>query len=126
MKKNIKALIITILGVILIFALHYYGCFSRYNYFTAKIDIHSNNYKLIEIEIPFSIIYDERKIANKYNFSVINERVTIFVNYKIKGVKVYTNQMRKHIRSSLGEYRYKKYLHEMDSLNTEISKTVFH
>ncbi|MCX6239699.1 MAG: hypothetical protein NTY07_19505 [Bacteroidia bacterium] len=105
--------------IIIDLVLYYYGCLSKYNYFTASWDIRKGNYRSILMDPPYDYYIDEKKIASKYDIEIIYLKSSILINWQTKGVFIYNKYMKKAINKKLGAERYSKYLFELDSVAKE-------
>ena len=105
--------------VIIVIVLYYYGCLSKYNYFTANWDIRKGNYKIVLMDPPFYFYIDGKKIASKYDIEFIYLPSSILINWQTKGVFIYNDYMDKAIAEKLGAEMHRKYLFELDSVAKE-------
>jgi hypothetical protein len=117
-KNFLKVIVLTL---IIFVALLTNGFLSSYNYFTAKHEIRLNHFNKICIndsELRFMI---EKDVGLKYGFTV--ERV--FNEYNIKpinilGIRTYNRLMKQAFIRKNGEIMYKRYINELDSINSQI------
>lgn len=120
-RKKVILLIVSLL-VIAIF-LYHYGFFSRYNYFTAKLDIQRGNVQLISVDTDADGFFRVEYVARRYNIKMdLFEPVFLINNITDKGIDIYNQQMEKQIKINLGEKKYRKYQNELDSLYKELAK----
>lgn len=120
-KKKVILFVISF-SIIAIF-LYYYGFFSRYNYLTAKYDIQRGNVRIISVDSPADFYFPLESLRKKYNIKMEHcESVFLFNEIFHRGSDIYNNQMKKQIPILLGEKKYRKYLHELDSLRIEFAK----
>jgi hypothetical protein len=121
---KLKYFLTTILFLLAIILLYYFGIFSDYNFVSAKKDIKKGKYQFVLLEEDYDIYKDEKKIANKYGFDVLNIEYTFFNSHNNIGIKTYNKIMDEKIQEKIGREKYNKYLAEMDSLQKEILKFV--
>lgn len=92
-----------------------YGFISRYNFFTAKIDIMNNNPKMVTIGLPIFSNTELNVITKKYGFKNVN--FGCMVNQcELKGIDSYNAEIEKYLEKKNGVNWRTKYKKEIDSL----------
>ncbi|MGE5446981.1 MAG: hypothetical protein ACM3PR_01370 [Bacteroidales bacterium] len=123
MSRKKKVILLILSSLVIVIFLYHYGFFSRYNYLTAKVDIQKGNVQLILVDADADGFFREEYLARRYNIKMdLLDKVFLINNITNKGVAIYNQQMEKQIKMNLGEKKYRKYQHDLDSLYKEFAK----
>ena len=112
-KTSIIKILLILTSLSIIF--WYYGFFSSYNYFKAKIDIKNNSPKKVLVGEQIVYPIDLNKISKKYGFENIAFGCTVTLP-ELNGIKSYNNTVNEYL-DEINEVNWrKKYQKEVDSI----------
>jgi hypothetical protein len=92
------------------------GCFTPYNYFTAKRDIRNGKIQLVSYGLPSPELIQEADIRKKYGFSRSNAGC-IATTDLIQGISMYNNIVQNYLNKRNGHDWRLRYEREIDSVS---------
>ena len=123
MSRKKKVILLIVSSLVIFIFMYHYGFFSRYNYLTAKLDIQRGNVRLISVDTEADSYFPVKSLSEKHSVKIDRCKPVFLVNnITDKGVAIYNQQMEKQIKMNLGERKYRKYQHDLDSLYKEFAK----
>ena len=112
-KSIVKiGLTIIILIIITFFLWNNFGLFSKYNYLTARQDIHNGDIRIISYGFQ---LLDVNPISKKYGFR-IDDIGCSASKQEINGIKYYNSTVKNYISEKNGKTWEDKYEKEVDTL----------
>ena len=111
---------ITLLTIAGIFSLAWWtGCFTPYNYFTAKRDIRNGNIQLVSYGLPIPELVKESEIRKKYGFSKSNIGCIVTTDL-IRGISKYNDVVESYLNKRNGHNWRLRYKREIDSVRKTV------
>ena len=97
------------------------GCFTPYNYFTAKRDIRNGKIQLVSFGLTLPELIQEAEIRKKYGFSRLNVGCIVTTDL-IKGISIYDNIVESYLNKRNGHDWRLRYEREIDFVRKAIWK----
>ena len=124
MQKTRKTIIIiiTLLAIAGSLPLAWWtGCFTPYNYFTAKRDIRNGKIQLVSFGLPLPELIQEAEIRKKYGFSRSNVGCVVTTDF-IRGISIYDDIVESYLNKRNGHDWRLRYEREIDSVRKTVWK----
>ena len=97
------------------------GCFTPYNYFTAKRDIRNGKIQLVSYGLPLGELVQEADIRKRYGFSISNVGCVVTTDL-IRGITIYDNIVESYLSKRNGHDWRLKYEQQIDSVRKVVWK----
>jgi len=95
------------------------GCFTPYNYFTAKRDIRNGKIQLVSFGFPLPERIQEAEIRKKYGFSRSNAGCVVTTDL-IRGISIYDDIVESYLNKRNGHDWRLRYEREIDSVRKTV------
>jgi hypothetical protein len=117
-RKKILIFITSLTAVLIVAWLT--GCFTPFNYFTAKWDLWHGNVRLVEYGLPPQRVAGEDSIRHKYGFYEMSGAGCIVDYDEANGMDIYNSVVRVYLEKRNGKGWSDRCNRELDSLRSTI------
>jgi len=97
------------------------GCFTPYNYFTAKRNIRNGKIQLVSSGLTLPELIQEAEIGKKYGFSRSNAGCIVTTELS-QGIAIYNNLVENYLNKRNGHDWRLRYKREIDSVRKDLGK----